>query len=523
MTIQQTMIILDYGSQYTQLLARRIRALNVFCEVHPPTLSKATCLASHPIGVIISGGPASVWHQDAPKLPEWLFELTCPLLGICYGMQAMALALGGSVEQSAVKEYGYMKMHLLAPSVLFETLADGEDETGQCFLDVWMSHGDQVKTLPPAFHVIGQTDHAEIAAMAHDVRPWYGLQFHPEVTHTRQGDEMLSRFVFVVCQAEPCWTPALILEQTIISLREQVGSERVLLGLSGGVDSTVVAALLHRAIGPQLSCMFIDTGLLRKGEVEEVQQLLSEQAHLSIQVVRAEPVFLAALKGVSDPEEKRKAIGHTFIQVFEKEAKKLSHISWLAQGTIYPDVIESAAASVGQTAHVIKSHHNVGGLPEALPFKLLEPIRTLFKDEVRSLGRALGLSEQLVSRHPFPGPGLAVRVLGEVKASYLAQLREADALFIQALRDANLYHEVSQAFAVFLPVKSVGVKGDGRTHEHVICLRAVCTQDFMTATWAALPWAFLDEVARRILNQVPGIARVTYDLSSKPPATIEWE
>ncbi|MCX7115927.1 MAG: glutamine-hydrolyzing GMP synthase [Gammaproteobacteria bacterium] len=519
---KQTLIILDYGSQYTQLLARRIRELQVYCEVHPLTLSKEACLARHPIGVILSGGPASVIGEQALQLPAWLFDIQVPVLGICYGMQAMAVALGGQVEKAEASEYGYAKLSHVARSTLLDGLVDELDEKGAGCLHVWMSHGDHVIKLPPDFQVIGQTTNAPIAAMAHRHKPWYALQFHPEVTHTLQGAMMLSRFVLDVCGATPSWTPELILEQLVAELREKVGADKVLLGLSGGVDSSVVAALLHRAIGAQLECVFLDTGLLRQGEVEEVKQMFVTQG-LSIHVVDAKQRFLQALKGVVCPEEKRKTIGRVFIEVFEQEAKLLKGIKWLAQGTIYPDVIESAVASVGQTSHVIKSHHNVGGLPDRLPFALLEPIRTLFKDEVRQLGRALGLSETLVDRHPFPGPGLAVRVLGEVKEAYVDVVRQADFIFIQALREADLYHEVSQAFAVFLPVKSVGVMGDGRVYDHVICLRAVQTQDFMTANWAKLPWDFLEEVARRILNQVKGVSRVTYDISGKPPATIEWE
>jgi GMP synthase (glutamine-hydrolysing) len=386
-----------------------------------------------------------------------------------------------------------------------------------------MSHGDKVTRLPAGFKVIAQTEDAPIAAMAHEHHPWFALQFHPEVTHTHQGKAILSRFIFEICHAEKNWTHQLILEGLIEKVRAEVGNEQVILGLSGGVDSSVVAALLHQAIGAQLHCVFVDNGLLRQGEVDEVQALFTGHFGIEVTVVDAKDKFLAALQGIVCPEEKRKKIGHMFIEVFEAHAKPMKKVAWLAQGTIYPDVIESAHASLGQTAHVIKSHHNVGGLPEHLALKLLEPIRTLFKDEVRQLGLDLGLPDNLVFRHPFPGPGLGVRVLGEVKAAYLSILRQADAIFIQALRDAELYAKVSQAFAVFLPVKSVGVVGDARSYEYVICLRAVETHDFMTATWAKLPWDFLDEVARQIMNRVKGVSRVTYDISGKPPATIEWE
>lgn len=517
-----TIVIFDFGSQYTQLLARRIRDLSVYCEIHPVDMTREDFLATCPIGVILSGGPASVTHKDALALPTWLFELNLPVLGVCYGMQAMAMTLGGQVAQAKVREYGYAKVSV-SQHLLFSEMQDGQDDTGCPYLDVWMSHGDHVAELPPGFEVIGETFDAPIAAMAHQEKPWFGLQFHPEVTHTKQGEKLLSRFVFDICQAQKNWTMPEILSHLIETVKANVGEDRVLLGLSGGVDSSVVAALLHEAIGSQLECMFVDTGLLRLGEKEEVEKAFTEQKHIQVTFIDAKDLFLKALQGVTCPEEKRKIIGHLFIEVFEKEAKKLTNIKWLAQGTIYPDVIESAAASVSQASTVIKSHHNVGGLPEHLPFLLLEPIRTLFKDEVRKLGLNLGLPSHLIDRHPFPGPGLAVRVLGEVKPEYVACLRQADNIFIQALREYDFYQQVSQAFVVFLPVKSVGVMGDGRVYEHVVCLRAVTTQDFMTAESARLPWDFLDEVARRIMNQVKGISRVIYDISGKPPATIEWE
>lgn len=521
-TPRQSIVILDFGSQYTQLLARRVRECGVYCQILSFRVSKDAFLACNPVGVILSGGPASVTGDQSPQLPAWLFESNLPLLGVCYGMQAMAAALGGEVHCSPISEYGYAKVTQVMATPLFEGLQDGL-MGNQPYLDVWMSHGDKVTELPPGFKCIGQTEDAPIAAMAHENQLWFGVQFHPEVTHTPQGKGMLSRFIFEICRAQVNWTHELIRDSLIEEVRAQVGTEHVVLGLSGGVDSSVVAALLHEAIGSQLHCVFVDNGLLRLGEVEEVQALFESCLGVDLTVVDANIQFLNALKGITCPEEKRKKIGHTFIDVFAAHARDMPQVKWLAQGTIYPDVIESAQASLEQTSHVIKSHHNVGGLPEHLPFKLLEPIRNLFKDEVRQLGLDLGLPERVVYRHPFPGPGLGVRVLGEVKAVYLDILRQADAIFIQALRGANLYSQVSQAFAVFLPVKSVGVVGDGRSYEYVICLRAVETQDFMTATWARLPWDFLDEVARQIMNRVKGVSRVTYDISGKPPATIEWE
>lgn len=524
--IQSSILIMDFGSQYTQLLARRIRELEVYCELVPHTISREELLNKSPVGLILSGGPMSVTGKDAPQLPSWLFDLSLPMLGVCYGMQAMAASLGGVVERADVSEYGYAKVTPVGEHPWLKGLVDGYDDQHQPYLDVWMSHGDHVSKLPEGFDVIASTQDAPIAAMAHREHPWYAVQFHPEVTHSTQGQGMLARFIFEICHAQPSWTHQAILSQLMADVREQVGSDHVILGLSGGVDSSVVAALLHQAIGQQLHCIFVDNGLLRQGEVEEVRDLFQGHFGMDLIVVDAQKDFLNALKGVTCPEEKRKIIGHTFIKIFDEQAKKQqgsNAIQWLAQGTIYPDVIESAKASAEDAAHVIKSHHNVGGLPDDLNFKLLEPIRHLFKDEVRRLGSDLGLPSTLIQRHPFPGPGLGVRVLGEIKEEYLSILRQADAIFIQSLREADLYHQVSQAFAVFLPVKSVGVVGDARSYDYVICLRAVVTQDFMTAKAAYLPWDFLEDVARKIMNRVRGVSRVTYDISGKPPATIEWE
>lgn len=520
---KHTVIILDYGSQYTQLLARRVRDMAVYCEVKPHSISQKDLLACNPIGIILSGGPNSVMSVHAPTLPEWLFALELPVLGICYGMQAMAVSLKGKVASAEVAEYGYAKVKLTGTNKFFAGLQDGLDELGEPFLDVWMSHGDHVVTLPEGFEVIAKTENAPVAAMAHIHKPFIALQFHPEVTHTHQGGAILSRFIFDICKANTNWTRDSILDDLIAAIKQEVGQENVILALSGGVDSSVVDMLLHIAIGAQCHCIFVDNGLLREDEAREVLRLFQENFGLKITVVDAKLKFLSALKGITCPEIKRKKIGHTFIEIFEQEALKLKNITYLAQGTIYSDVIESAAASGEKTAHVIKSHHNVGGLPIDLSLKLIEPLRTLFKDEVRQLGLDLGLPKQVLFRHPFPGPGLGVRILGEVKNEYLSILRQVDAIFIQALREANLYDKVSQAFAVFLPVKSVAVLGDGRAYDYVVCLRAVETHDFMTAKWAKLPWDFLDEVARKIMNRVSGISRVVYDISGKPPATIEWE
>jgi GMP synthase (glutamine-hydrolysing) len=515
-------LILDFGSQYTQLIARRVREIGVYCEIHPWDMSEDDMRVFHPHGVMLSGGPESVTGGGAPTAPALVFELGVPVLGICYGMQTMAAQLGGRVENADHHEYGYAQVRARGHTRLLSDIEDHTSEEGYGLLDVWMSHGDRVIDLPEGFTLMASTDSAPVAGMADDARGFYGVQFHPEVTHTRQGERILRRFVIDICGCEALWTAGNIIDENLQQIREQVGDDEVLLGLSGGVDSSVVAALLHKAIGEQLTCVFVDTGLLRYQEGDQVMATFAE--HMGVRVIRidAERRFLRALGTEADPEAKRKIIGKLFIEVFEEEAEKLKNARWLAQGTIYPDVIESAGAKTGK-AHLIKSHHNVGGLPEYMKLKLLEPLRELFKDEVRKLGVELGLPYDMVYRHPFPGPGLGVRILGEVKKRYADLLRLADHIFIEELRKHDLYDKTSQAFAVFLPVKSVGVTGDGRRYDYVIALRAVETIDFMTARWAHLPYEFLDHVSRRIINEIPGISRVTYDISSKPPATIEWE
>jgi len=468
-------------------------------------------------GIILSGGPESVAAEDAPDISDAVIETGVPVLGICYGMQALAAKLGGTVESADHREFGYAEVRLSGGDQLLDGIATSGEE-----LKVWMSHGDRVETLPDGFQAIAASANAPLAGMADPDRNYYGLQFHPEVTHTENGQRIIERFVHDICACPSDWTPENIIADHIDRIRAQVGSQHVLLGLSGGVDSSVVAALLHEAIGDQLTCVFVDNGLLRLDEGDQVMDTFD--AHLGVRVIRvdAETEFLNALEGVADPEQKRKIIGKTFIDVFDREAEKLADVQWLAQGTIYPDVIESAGAATGK-AHVIKSHHNVGGLPERMKLKLVEPLRDLFKDEVRKIGTELGLPHELIGRHPFPGPGLGVRILGAVRKDYADLLRKADDIFIRELREHDLYDQVSQAFAVFLPVKSVGVMGDGRRYDYVIALRAVETVDFMTARWARLPYEFLDRVSNRIINESPGISRVTYDISSKPPATIEWE
>ena len=522
---REKILVLDFGSQYTQLIARRVREAGVYCEIEPHDLDAELLAAPEVRGVILSGGPESVTAGWTPRIPDALFELDKPVLGICYGMQSMAEQLGGRVLAADKHEFGYAKVRVEHAGELLDGLAD-EAEAGQAVLDVWMSHGDQVTRVPPGFRILASTQSAPIAAMADEARRMFALQFHPEVTHTRQGQQILERFVRVICGCEGLWTAAHIVEDAVAQIRSQVGGDRVLLGLSGGVDSSVAAALLQRAIGDQLKCVFVDNGLLRLNEGEEVMDSFApgRTDALAIDVIRvdAESEFLSCLEGVEDPEEKRKLIGRTFIEVFEREADAISNVKWLAQGTIYPDVIESAASKHGR-AHVIKSHHNVGGLPERMRLPLVEPLRELFKDEVRRIGLELGLPDHLVQRHPFPGPGLGVRILGEVKKEYADLLRSADAIFIEELRRAGYYDKVSQAFAVFLPVKSVGVVGDARRYEYVISLRAVETTDFMTARWADLPYDLLATVSSRIINEIAGISRVVYDISSKPPATIEWE
>ncbi|HEX4389902.1 MAG TPA: glutamine-hydrolyzing GMP synthase [Steroidobacteraceae bacterium] len=515
-------LVLDFGAQYTQLIARRVRELGVYCEIYPWDVSEAEVRAFRPGGVILSGGPESVTDADPPRAPAAVFELGVPVLGICYGMQTMAQQLGGRVTPSSEREFGYAEVTVTGGSRLLEHLADRRTAGGNAVLDVWMSHGDRVATLPPGFTADATTASIPFAAMSDERRRFYGVQFHPEVTHTVQGARLLERFVREICGSDALWSVGNIIEDAIERVRARVGGARVLLGLSGGVDSSVVAALLHRAIGGQLVCVFVDHGLLRLGEGDQVMSTFAQ--HLGVEVIRvdAEARFLKALAGVTDPEAKRKIIGRTFVEVFDEEAHKLSGVRFLAQGTIYPDVIESAGARTGK-AHVIKSHHNVGGLPEKMHLQLVEPLRELFKDEVRRLGVELGLPREMVYRHPFPGPGLGVRILGEVRKEYADLLRRADAIFIEELRNHDLYDRTSQAFAVFLPVRSVGVMGDGRRYDYVIALRAVETVDFMTAHWARLPYEFLDHVSRRIVNEVTGISRVVYDISGKPPATIEWE
>lgn len=515
-------LILDFGAQYTQLIARRVRELGVYSEICACDVDAGDIKRFRPKAVILSGGPESVYAAASPAAPPEVFELGVPVLGICYGMQTMAAQLGGQVESSTHREFGAAQLRPIGASRLLDGLEDNRDAAGRRVLDVWMSHGDRVVVVPPGFRVIAASDNAPLAAIADEARGLYGLQFHPEVTHTLQGGEILRRFVREIAGCAATWETGSIIEDSVARIRAQVGSDKVLLGLSGGVDSSVLAALLHRAIGPQLTCVFVDHGLLRLGEADQVMATFAE--HMGVRVIRvdAEQRFLRALAGEADPETKRKIIGRVFIEVFDEEAAKLEDVKWLAQGTIYPDVIESAGAKTGK-AHVIKSHHNVGGLPRQMRLKLLEPLRELFKDEVRRLGLALDLPVDMVRRHPFPGPGLGVRILGEIDKSHADLLRRADAVFIEELRRDDLYDKVSQAFAVFLPVRTVGVMGDGRRYDHVIALRAVETTDFMTARWARLPYEFLDRVARRIINEVPGISRVVYDISGKPPATIEWE
>ena len=518
----QKILILDFGSQVTQLIARRVREQQVYCELHPFDVSADFIRAYNPQGIILSGGPNSVYEALEWKAPQVIFELGVPVLGICYGMQTMAQQLGGKVESSGKREFGYAEIRARGHSALFKDIEDRQNAEGHGLLDVWMSHGDKVTEMPPGFSIIASNDSCPIAAMADEARRFYAVQFHPEVTHTLKGKEMIARFVHDICGCGNDWNMPDYVNEAIEKVRAQVGDDEVILGLSGGVDSSVVAALLHRAIGDQLTCVFVDNGLLRLNEAEQVMRTFARNLGVRVIHVDATEQFMGHLKGVSDPEQKRKIIGREFVEVFQAEATKLPNAKWLAQGTIYPDVIESAGSKTGK-AHTIKSHHDVGGLPETLNLKLLEPLRELFKDEVRELGIALGLPHEMVYRHPFPGPGLGVRILGEVKKEFADLLRRADAIFIDELRASDWYDKTSQAFAVFLPVKSVGVMGDGRTYEYVVALRAVQTQDFMTAHWAELPHSLLGKVSNRIINEVRGINRVVYDISGKPPATIEWE
>ena len=521
-------LILDFGAQYTQLIARRLRETNVYCEIHPYDVGDDFVRSFGARGIVLSGGPSSVTEGAAPRAPGAVWELGVPILGICYGMQTMAAQLGGKVESGRVREFGYAEMRARGHAALFREIEDRRNGEGHGLLDVWMSHGDKVVELPPGFVLAGSSNDCAIAAMADEARRYYGVQFHPEVTHTRQGASILARFAHEICGCGHDWNMHDYAAEATEAVRARVGEDEVLLGLSGGVDSSVAAALLHRAIGDRLVCVFVDHGLLRRNEAEQVMDTFA--THLGVRVIHVDAgaQFLAALSGVDDPEAKRKIIGRLFVDVFQHEAAKLTAAKWLAQGTIYPDVIESASAK-GNKAHTIKSHHNVGGLPETLHLKLLEPLRELFKDEVRKLGQELGLPREMVFRHPFPGPSLGVRILGEVTRERADILRAADAIFIDELRAArndageSWYDAVSQAFAVFLPIRSVGVMGDGRTYEHAIALRAVQTTDFMTADWAPLPHSLIARISNRITNEVRGINRVVYDVSSKPPATIEWE
>lgn len=519
---KNSILILDFGSQYTQLIARRIRDLGVYCELLPHHVDAQTIIQLNPKGIILSGGPETVTEHYTPRAPSIIFELGCPILGICYGMQAMAVQLGGQVAGSAHREFGAAQVEVQGHTALLKHIEDAIDANGKSLLNVWMSHQDHVTQLPKGFEVIAKTGTIPIAGMAEESRHLYGLQFHLEVTHTPSGQRILQRFVHDICGCAPDWNAQNILHELSETIREQVGDAEVILGLSGGVDSSVVAALLHQVIGKNLKCIFVDHGFLRLHEKQNVLTLFSKHLGIEVHAIDAAEQFLKALQGVSEPEQKRKIIGREFIHVFEANIEKFERAEWLAQGTIYPDVIESAG-NTDSKAHVIKSHHNVGGLPENMKLKLLEPLRWLFKDEVRKLGLELGLPYEMVYRHPFPGPGLAVRILGEIKQSSIDILRKADHIFIDELHKNDLYHKVSQAFAVFLPVNSVGVMGDTRKYDPVIALRAVETTDFMTAHFAKLPWDFLEKTANRIINEVPGISRVVYDVSGKPPATIEWE
>jgi len=522
-------LILDFGSQVTQLIARRVREAHVYCEIHPNDVGDAFIREFAPKGIILSGSHASTYEARDLRAPQAVWDLGVPVLGICYGMFTMTVQQGGEVEASTHREFGYAEVRAHGHTELLRAIEDFRTAEGHGMLKVWMSHGDKVTRLPPGFRLMASTPSCPIAGIADEARGYYGVQFHPEVTHTVQGRELLNRFVLGICKARPDWVMGNYIDEAVAHIRDQVGQEEVILGLSGGVDSSVAAALIHRAIGDQLTCVFVDHGLLRLNEAGMVMEMFAGRLHAKVVHVDAGAQFLGQLAGVSDPEAKRKIIGREFVEVFQREAKKLKSARWLAQGTIYPDVIESGGAKT-KKATTIKSHHNVGGLPETLGLKLLEPLRELFKDEVRELGVALGLPHDMVYRHPFPGPGLGVRILGEVKKDYADLLRRADAIFIEELRNTvdetsgkSWYDLTSQAFAVFLPVKSVGVMGDGRTYDHVVALRAVQTSDFMTADWAELPYALLKRVSGRIINEVRGINRVTYDVSSKPPATIEWE
>ncbi|MGJ8580935.1 MAG: glutamine-hydrolyzing GMP synthase [Psychromonas sp.] len=519
----QRILILDFGSQYTQLIARRIREIGVYCELWSWDVNEEDIKEFNPNGIILAGGPESVIAEGSPRAPEYVFTAGVPVLGICYGMQTMSHQLGGAVIKGEGEgEFGYAQVEVQAESAFFKSIQDAVSEQGKALLDVWMSHGDKVSAIPADFTTVANTATCKYAAIANEEKRFYGVQFHPEVTHTTQGEAMLRNFVVDICGCETLWTPASIIDDAVERMKEQVGDDEVILGLSGGVDSSVVAMLLQRAIGDKLTCVFVDNGLLRLNEGAQVMEMFGEKFGLNIIHVNAEHRFLEQMAGESDPEAKRKIIGRVFVEIFDEESKKLSNAKWLAQGTIYPDVIESAASKNGK-AHVIKSHHNVGGLPDDMAMGLVEPLRELFKDEVRKIGLELGLPYNMLYRHPFPGPGLGVRVLGEVKKEYCDLLRRADAIFIEELHKADLYHKVSQAFVVFLPVRSVGVMGDCRKYDWVVSLRCVETIDFMTARWSHLPYDLIGHVSNRIINEIDGISRVVYDVSGKPPATIEWE
>lgn len=515
-------LILDFGSQYTQLIARRVREIGVYCELWAWDVTEEQIREFNPTGIILSGGPESVAADNSPRAPEYVFNANVPVLGICYGMQTMSEQLGGSVQGSDLREFGYAQVEVLAKNALLNNIEDHVGANGSALLDVWMSHGDKVATIPDGFVTTAKTDTCPHAAIANEEKQFYGVQFHPEVTHTRQGERLLEHFVVDICGCEKLWTASSIIEDAIAKIKQKVGDDEVILGLSGGVDSSVVAMLCHRAIGDKLTCVFVDNGLLRLNEADQVMDMFGDHFGLKIIHVDAENRFLDQLAGEAEPEAKRKIIGRVFVEIFDEESKKLSNAKWLAQGTIYPDVIESAGSATGK-AHVIKSHHNVGGLPDDMEMGLVEPLRELFKDEVRKIGLELGLPYDMLYRHPFPGPGLGVRVLGEVKKEYCDLLRRADAIFIEELHNADMYHKVSQAFTVFLPVRSVGVMGDARKYDWVVSIRCVETIDFMTARWSHLPYDLLGTISNRIINEVDGISRVVYDISGKPPATIEWE
>jgi len=520
---EQRILILDFGSQYTQLIARRIREIGVYCELWSWDVNEEDIKEFNPNGIILAGGPESVIAEGSPRAPEYVFTAGIPVLGICYGMQTMSHQLGGAVIKGEGEgEFGYAQVEVQAESAFFKSIQDAVSEQGKPLLDVWMSHGDKVSAIPGDFVTVANTATCQFAAIANEEKRFYGVQFHPEVTHTHQGEAMLRNFVVDICGCETLWTPASIIDDAVARMKEQIGDDEVILGLSGGVDSSVVAMLLQRAIGDKLTCVFVDNGLLRLNEGAQVMEMFGDKFGLNIIHVDAEHRFLEQMAGESDPEAKRKIIGRVFVEIFDEESKKLSNAKWLAQGTIYPDVIESAASKNGK-AHVIKSHHNVGGLPDDMAMGLVEPLRELFKDEVRKIGLELGLPYDMLYRHPFPGPGLGVRVLGEVKKEYCDLLRRADAIFIEELHKAELYHKVSQAFVVFLPVRSVGVMGDCRKYDWVVSLRCVETIDFMTARWSHLPYDLIGHVSNRIINEIDGISRVVYDVSGKPPATIEWE